>query len=131
MGIGRNYVLDLPMQANEALTKHLFVKLAGDQSVDQGDTLGEEVIGVVQETATAADATSGRVVSVAVMGTAVVVAGAALAVGAHVRSSAAGKAVALAATTADQNVAGILLTAAAADGDLVTILLTPGLQEDT
>jgi hypothetical protein len=132
MGVGRNYVLDLPFQPTEAMTKYTAVKLSGDQTVDLADTIGDDCIGVVQETVTAQDVTDGRVVAVAVIGTTVIQAGAALAtVGTKVRASATGQAVTLAAATADQKQLGITLTAAAAQGDWITILLTPGVEATT
>ena len=131
MGVGRNYVLDLPMQANEALVAKRAVKLAGDQLVDQVDTLGEATLGIVTETATAQDATDGRVMAVSVIGTAVWEAGAAVSVGDRLRAAADGQAVALAATTAEQEQVGIALTAAANAGEWFTVLLTPGVQVDT
>ena len=127
MGVGANGVLSLPFQPSEAMTRYTAVKLSGDQAVDLADTIGDACIGVTQETVIAADVTAGRVVEVKVMGTTVIEAGAALAtVGTRVRASATGQAVALAATTAEQEQLGITLTVSGAAGDWITILLTPG-----
>lgn len=126
MGVGANHTLVLPFQPTEAMTRYTAVKLSGDQAVDLADTIGDMCIGVVQETVSAADVTNGRVVAVAVEGTSVIEAGAQLVVGVRVRASATGQAVALAATTAEQNQLGIVLTASGAQGDWITILLTPG-----
>jgi len=133
MGVGANQVLTLPFVAAEAMTKYTAVKLnAVDQGVDLADTIGDACVGVVQETVSADDATAGRIVAVAVMGTTVIEAGAALTTpGTRVRASATGQAVTLAATTAEQNQLGITLTAAGAQGDWLTILLTPGVSYTT
>ncbi len=132
MGVGRNYVLDLPFTITEAITKHQAVKLGtADQTIDAVDTIGEAVIGIAMETATAQDATDGRIISVAVMGTAVWEAGAAVSIGDRLRVAADGQAVALAATTTEQEQVGKALTAAANAGEWFTVLLTPGVQVDT
>jgi hypothetical protein len=126
MGVGRNYVLDLPFVVTEAITKYQAVKLGtAVQTIDAADTLGELAIGIAMETASADDATAGRVIAVAVMGTAIWEAGAAVSIGDRLRTAADGQAVALAATTAEQNQVGIALTAAANAGELFTVLLTP------
>lgn len=131
MGLGRNYVLDLPMVVNEAITKYTAVKLAGDQLIDAADTLGEAIIGIAMETATTQDATDSRTIAVAVLGTAVWEAGASVSVGDRLRVAADGQAVALAATTTEQEQVGIALTAAANAGEYFTVLLTIGTQVDT
>jgi hypothetical protein len=119
-------------QANEAITRFRFVKRGtGSQNVDMCDTLGEVVWGVAEFDVSAADATAGAIVSAITEGIVVVEAGAALAVGVPVRTSATGKAVALAAATANQNVAGIVETPSGADGDWINVRLTPGSQQDT
>ncbi len=132
MGVGRNLVLDLPFVVTEAITKHQAVKLGtADQTIDAADTIGEAILGIAMETATAQDATDGRVIAVAVSGTAVWEAGAAVSIGDKLRTAADGQAVALAATTADQNQVGVALTAAANAGEWFTVLLTPGVEATT
>ncbi len=132
MGVGRNYVLDLPFQIAVAVTKYQAVKLtANDQECTPVTALGEAILGIAMETASAQDATDGRHISVAVMGTAVWEADAAVAIGDVLRTSADGQAAQLAAATADQNVVGIALTAAANAGEWITVLLTPGVQNTT
>ena len=132
MGVGRNYVMDLPFVITEAITKFQAVKLgSADQTIDAVDTIGEAVLGIAMETATAQDATDGRVINVMVLGTAVWEAGAAVSIGDKLRTAADGQAVALAATTADQNQVGIALTAAANAGEYFTVLLTPGVEATT
>lgn len=132
MGVGRNYVMDLPYIVTEAITKFQAVKLGtADQTIDAADTIGEACIGIALETADADDATDGRIIAVAVAGTAVWEAGAAVTIGQKLRTAADGQAVALAATTADQNQVGIALTAAANAGEYFTVLLTPGVEATT
>ena len=132
MGVGRNYVMDLPFVVTEAITKYQAVKLGTVvQTIDAADTIGEAIIGIAMETATTQDATDGRVIAVAVMGTAVWEAGAAVSIGDKLRSAADGQAVALAATTADQNQVGVALTAASNAGEYFTVLLTPGVEATT
>lgn len=131
--VGAKPLLVEAFQATEAITRFRFVKHDGTivQGIDMCDTLGELVLGVSTEDVAAADATLGEVTAVITQGIAVVEAGAALAVGAPVRASATGKAVALAVTTANQNVAGIVMTPSGADGDWIAVQLTPGNQQDT
>lgn len=132
MGIGRNYVLDLPFVVTEAITKYQAVKLGtADQTIDAADSLGEAIIGIAMETADAQDATDGRVIAVAVAGTAVWECGAAVSIGDRLRTAADGQAVALAAATAEQEQVGIALTATANAGEYFTVLLTIGTQVDT
>lgn len=131
MGVGRNYVLDLPMQLGGAVTKHRIVTLTGDQQATQAAALGAVPLGVAMETATAQDATDGRVISVAVLGTAVVEADAAIAVGAKLYSSADGQALTIPAAQTNVAQLGIAMTAASAAGEWITVLLTPGAQVDT
>lgn len=112
--------------ASEAITKYRAVKLnsSDNDSVDAVDTLGEVAYGVATETASATDATNNRVIAVQTEGIVVIEAGAALSAGANVRADASGKAVALAATTANQERVGVLEEASAADGDWVACRLT-------
>ncbi len=132
MGVGRNYVLDLPFVVTEAITKHQGVKLGtADQTIDAADTIGERLIGIAMETATAQDATDGRIIAVAVLGTAVWEVGAAVSIGDRLRVAADGQAVALAAATTEQEQVGIALTAATNAGEWITVLLTIGTQVDT
>ncbi len=132
MGVGRNFVLDLPFTITEAITKHQAVKLGtADQTIDAADTAGEAILGIAMETATAQDATDGRVIAVAIIGTAVWEAGVTIAIGDRLRTAGDGQATTLAATTTEQEQVGIALTAAANAGEWFTVLLTPGVQVDT
>ena len=132
MGVGRNYVLDLPMVVTEAITKHEGVKLGtAEQTIDAADTLGEACLGIAQETATAADATNGRVIAVAVLGTAVAEAGAAVAIGVNVYVEADGQLITVPGAQTNANRVGVALTATSAAGEWFTVLLTPYSQIDT
>ncbi len=100
-----------------------FVELgASAGQVDVCDGAGDRVIGVLQNKPNAAGAEA----EVTIYGVTKVVASAAITRGATVGTTNAGKAVA---KTADADlVAGIALEAAAADLDVIQILLTPGAQ---
>lgn len=132
MGVGRNYVLDLPFVVEAAVTKYTAVKLGtGAQSVTPATGAGDQCIGIAMETADAQDATDGRIISVAVMGTAVWEADGPITKGVKLRTSADGQATTLAATTADQKQVGIALTGASNAGEYITVLLTPGAEATT
>ncbi len=131
MGVGRNYVLDLPFVVAAAVTKHTAVKLSADQTVTPAVGAGDDCIGIAMETANAQDATDGRIIAVAVLGTADWEVDAAVAVGDKLITSADGQAAQLAATTADQKQVGIALTAATNAGEWITVLLTPGVEATT
>ncbi len=132
MGVGRNYVLDLPFTVTEAITIYTAVKLgSADQTIDAASGLGDRCIGIAMEAATAADATANRTIAVAVLGTAVWEAGASVSIGDRLRTAADGQAVVLATTTTEQEQVGIALTAASNAGDWFTVFLTIGVQVDT
>lgn len=104
--------------ADAAILAHRFVKLSST-GVDVA-TVGTDVIaGVMNKEEGVATGDTAPFVS---EGIAKVVASAAIAKGAHVTATAGGKAVTT--TTGGNVVRGIALNAAAADGDLVDILLT-------
>ena len=108
------------------------MKVSAANTVDTNDAAGGRVIGVLQNKPDAA----GRDATVAVAGRSKAVAGAAVAAGAYVKALANGKvddaataptvdasgASATAASTG-ANVIGIALTAAAADGEVIEVLL--------
>ncbi len=122
MGVGAHQILDKAFEANEALNQYRFVKLvtANERDVDQCDSAGEAMIGVVQEEVSAGDATNGRFVDVRLMGVSVVEAGAAITKGAVVTTDTAGKAK----TGISTEIAlGIALDDAGADTDLIAVLL--------
>jgi hypothetical protein len=100
-----------------------FVRITASQTIDICSAITQVPIGVVQEAVDRAKVALGKVVvGVRLMGISRVVAGAAIAIGAEVSTSAAGKAVTAASTS---RVAGIALQAAAADLDQIDVLLVP------
>jgi len=105
-------LLTLTIAASGAIVANRFVTPVNDQAVADENTLG------VSRTA-AADTES---VSIDVLGTTVVEAGAAVAAGATLKSDANGKAITWAASGAK---VAIALEAAAADGDFIEVLLIP------
>jgi hypothetical protein len=124
--IGPTYVLDKSAPAVGAIRQYRAVELTGDgTTVTEAGTAGAGVIGICQEEISADDAALGRVASIRILGVSYAVAGAAVAAGARVRTDNQGRLTALAATTANQEVVGIALNAAAAAGDPLAVLLTP------
>ncbi len=119
---GPAYAISKGWIAGEAITKYEFVKLTGAEVLNVCDTQGESAIGVCQDEISAADATSGRIANVAVIGISRVIAGATIAIQDPITPGADGRAEV--ATTADQ-VVGIALQAAV-DGDHMDVLLTQG-----
>ncbi len=103
--------------AGDLSTKqYLFMKVSAAQTVDTCAATTDKAIGVLQDKPAAA----GRNAAVAVHGTTKVVAGAAIAAGAYVAPMASGKAQTAVST---QFPRGLALEAAAADGDIIEILL--------
>lgn len=130
--MGPNFVLDKGFLATGAVEQFRVVELVTHESVQRTNALGDAAIGVCQEgDVTAGDATNGRVIAIRILGITRVVAAAAITLGAPVRADATGKVTTLAAATANQNVVGIAMTAATADGDHIDLLLTPGTQRST
>jgi hypothetical protein len=113
---------------------------AGTQPTIQGSTVsGEKVLGVVQEdTPSPLDSRSGskdyaylgRVVNVRILGITRVIATGVIPVGSRCISNGDGTVVVAAGTTANQEIVGIAYGAAAATGDQIDLLLTPGLQSN-
>lgn len=106
-------LLTLSVQATAALTKDRFVTAAGAVATAAGRALG----------VTRSNAAIGERAPVDVLGTTVVVAGAAIAADAAVEVGATGKAVTLAAGVKVGRLAPG--SSAAADGDLVEVVLIP------
>lgn len=79
----------------------------------------DTVLGIIQD-----DVASGQASLIRVTGITKWVASAAISIGAVVGTTAAGKAVTKSAN--NDKIAGIALSAAAADGDIISVLLTPG-----
>lgn len=105
-------ILSLPVVASGAIVAHRFVTPARDQAV-----AGEYTLGVART-----EAADGALVTVDVLGTTVVEAGAAFAAGATLKPDADGKGITW--VTSGAKVA-VALAAAAAAGDLVEVLLIP------
>jgi len=107
-------LLTLTVLATGTIAANRFVTPAGAQAGAGANTLG----------AARTDAASGAYLPVDVLGTAVVEAGAAVAAGASLKADANGKAITWVTSGAK---IGIALGAAAADGDLIEVLLIPNL----
>lgn len=115
--------IDLSFDAGEDLSsyQYRFVHLADDDTVDLMDGATEYPIGILQNAPA-----SGEVAVVRVSGVSKVVANDALAVGAKVKAEYVGAAdngKADAADTDYDNVRGIVMTAAGAEDDVITVLL--------
>lgn len=126
--MGPNFVLDKGYQVTTAVTQFRFCTLTSDTQIKQTDAANVLAIGIAQETASAADAaqTGGnRIIDVRVMGISRAINGTAGAL-ARMTKCATDNAGRVVAATSTQNVVGINLTAAAAQGDQVDFLLTPG-----
>lgn len=131
---GPNFVLDkgyFPDAATNQFKCQKAVSGATNQEHCTEAGAADQVLGVIQETVTAGDVTNGRVADVRLIGISRCIASAAIANGARVIAAATGKVVTATASTAKQAQVGIALTTAAADGDHIDILLTPGAQIDT
>jgi transcriptional regulator of nitric oxide reductase len=126
MAGGANVVLDKGYIAGAALVQYRAVKIGADASkVIQVAALADQPIGVVQETASTADVTSGRVVNVRHMGISACRAAAALATaGISVSADANGRVIASGATLNPR--LGVLLSTAGALDDIVWVLLSIG-----
>lgn len=105
-------VLALTIEASGTITANRFVTPVNDQAVADENTLG-----VARSTVS-----DGEQVTVDVLGTAVVEAGAAITAGATVKSNASGKAITWATSGAK---VGIALQDAAGDGSFIEVLLIP------
>lgn len=105
-------LLTLSHTLSGTVAANRFVTPAGAQAGADANTLG------VARTA----GVSGDLIPVDVLGTALVEAGAAITAGATVKSNADGKAITWATSGAK---VGIALSAAAADGDIIEVLLIP------
>lgn len=131
MGVGPNYVLDKGMRASgsAAYAVGTLMKLTTNvQEVAPTTASTDRVFGVCMEFVDAAKVTQGKVtVDVRVMGIARVIAGAAIAIGARVMPETAATARAITAVTATNIPFGIALTAAVNAGDMIDVLLTPGM----
>lgn len=123
--MGPNFVLDKGFQATTAITQFRAVTLTANDAVKQTDGAAQFAIGVCQESITAADATNERICDVRILGITRAINGVAgaLARMAKVATDTTGRVVV---ATTGQAVLGVVMSAAAAQGDQVDLLLTPG-----
>ena len=127
MGFGGDYVLNRGFHADGAITQFRLVKAGSDsRHVTPAAVAGERVLGVCQETISAADATSERVVNIAILGVSLVEAGGVVAAGARVKTDNVGRVVAAAEGVGNEEIVGVAFDAASAAGDWIAVLLTPG-----
>lgn len=110
--------ISLKAAADLSTKQHYFVELSAAQTVNVCNATTDKAVGVLNNKPTAAD----KAAEVDILGTTKVVAGAAIAAGALVAPTAAGKAQTAVAT---QYARGMALEAAGADGDIIEILLLP------
>jgi hypothetical protein len=118
-------VLEKGYQATTAITQFAAVVLTSDTQIKQCDGANQFADGICLEHVAAADATNGRVVAVRVMGRVRAINGTAGALARKTRVAVDNQGRVVAATTG-QNQIGYTLTAAAAQGDIVELQLTPG-----
>lgn len=104
-------ILALSIAATATVVANRFVTVAGAQAGAAANTLGVANYGVA----------TGEIFPVSVMGTAMVEAGAVIALGAAIETDAAGKAV----TKSAGPTVGRALQAASGDGKLIQVLLIP------
>jgi hypothetical protein len=109
--------ISLLAAADLSTKQNLFVEITAAQTVNVCNAITDIAIGVLRN-----KPLSGQAAEVAIGGTVTVIAGAAIAAGAKVAPTAAGKAQTAVST---QYSRGIALTAAAADGDEFEVLLLP------
>jgi hypothetical protein len=130
---GMNFVLDKGFQAQSAVTKFYVVKYGtADQTCTAVTGANQVPLGVVQEDASAADVTKGRIVNVRLMGIARCVAGAAITRGTRVGVGATGKVLPMVGTAGlVENTVGIAMMSSAADLDVIDVLLTIGTTTNT
>jgi hypothetical protein len=118
-----NLLLSRNLTAGGAITAYRLVLFSAAETVIQSATSGGAVIGACGEVAPA----SGERVDVTVAGIAFVEAGAVVARGALVMSDGSGRAItAAAAAGVNVRTAGVAMEDAAAAGDLIRVLLSPG-----
>lgn len=132
MGHGANYVLDKGFKllstyntsAAAGAIRYQVVKIAAGDTADIQTASNAASLGVLQESVDAAKIATGKVIaSVRLQGISKCIAGAAIAQGAEVMATAAGKVI-TAATTGNK-VFGRALNAADADGDWVDVEIIP------
>lgn len=125
---GPNSILDKGYQPTGAVRQFRAVtrSTSNKEQCAEAASAGAAVLGVCQEEISADDATRGRVANIRIMGISRCIAGAALTtIGTPVRTDNQGRVVTLGATATNLQL-GITQTAAAAAGDHVDVMLTPG-----
>jgi hypothetical protein len=144
---GPNTLLDKGYQLAASQYPRIFrvVKISGTGAagtqplIAVSSSAGEKVLGVVQEDTPPPNdplaggkdyAALGRVVNVRIAGITRVVATGVIAVGSRVKSNGDGTVVIAAASTANQEIVGVALSASAATNDQIDLLLTPGMQSN-
>jgi hypothetical protein len=120
-------VLDLPYKPDAAIVKNRFVKGGSDgQHVAQCAASTDRALGVARVDISTAEATAaGKAMAIQVLGVAWVEAGAAITIFTRVMPDSSGRAIT--AVTATNIPCGVALRAAAAAGDWIPVLLTPGM----
>jgi hypothetical protein len=131
---GPNFVLDKGYVAAGAINIYRAVEIAPTaETVTQCNAVNDRVLGISQDEISAADATNGRVANIRLLGISRCIAGAAIAAaGALVTIDASGRVVTSpTAVGTVYAVVGVVLQTAAAAGDHVDVLLTPGAINNT
>lgn len=130
---GMNVILAKGYQVQSAVTKFMVVKYGtADQTCTAVTGANQVPLGVVQEDASAADVTKGRIVNVLEVGIARCIAGAAITRGTRVGVGATGKVLPMVGTAGlVENTVGIAQMSSAADGDHIDVLLTIGATTNT
>ena len=118
-------ILEASFQATTAITKMRFVKHSAEQTVAAITASTDRAVGVAGVDVSAAEFAAGKELKVQVLGVAWVEAGAAVTLGARVMPDTSGRAIA--AATATNIPCGVAYSAAANAGDLMLVLLTPGM----
>jgi hypothetical protein len=123
--VGPNFVLDKGFLATTTVAAFRAVTLTANDAVKQADAAAQFAVGIAQEVVTAAGDVNERIIDVRIMGISRAVNGTAGALARMTRCAVDNVGRVVAATTT-QAVLGVTLTAAAAQGDHVDFLLTPG-----
>lgn len=116
--------LTLPFEASAAIVFNRFVKQSGNQTVAQCAASTDRALGVATTNISTAEATAGKGTAVVVLGVAWTEAGAAVALGSRVMPDASGRAIT--AATVGNIPCGVAMKAAAGAGELIPVLLSPG-----
>jgi hypothetical protein len=123
--VGPNFVLDKGFLATTTVAAFRAVTLTANDAVKQADAAAQFAIGVAQEVVTAAGDVNERIIDVRILGITRAVNGVAGALARMAKCAVDNQGRVVVATTG-QAVLGVALTAGAAQGDHVDLLLTPG-----